>query len=60
MKIELGGKEYELIKKGNKITLINTKLSVDKFVFKNEKEFKEWANDQTAPIGGTQSSHFGV
>ena len=58
--ITIGGKEYKLIQKGSKITLTNTKLSADKFIFRNEKEFKEWANDQVEPIGGTQSSHFGI
>ena len=58
--ITIGGKEYKLIQKGSKITLINTKLSADKFIFRNEKEFKEWADDQVEPIGGTQSSHFGI
>ena len=58
--ITIGGKEYKLIQKGSKITLINTKLSADKFIFRNEKEFKAWADDQVEPIGGTQSSHFGI
>lgn len=58
--ITVGGKEYKLTKKGSKITLTNTKLSADKFIFRNEKEFKEWADDQVEPIGGTQSSHFGI
>jgi len=58
--ITIGGKEYKLIQKGSKITLTNTKLSADKFIFRNEKEFKEWADDQVEPIGGTQSSHFGI
>ena len=58
--ITIGGKEYKLIQKGSKITLTNTKLSADKFIFRNEKEFKAWADDQVEPIGGTQSSHFGI
>ena len=58
--ITVGGKEYKLTKKGSKITLTNTKLSADKLIFRNEKEFKEWADDQVEPIGGTQSSHFGI
>ena len=58
--ITIGGKEYKLIKKGSKITLINTKLSADKYIFRSDKEFKEWADDQVEPIGGTQSSNFGI
>ena len=58
--ITVGGKEYKLIKKGSKITLINTKLSADKYIFRNDKQFKAWADDQVEPIGGTQSSHFGI
>ena len=58
--ITVGGKEYKLIKKGSKITLINTKLSADKYIFGNDKQFKAWADDQVEPIGGTQSSHFGI
>ena len=58
--ITIGGKEYNLKKSGSKITLINKKLSADKFVFRNTKEFKDWADDQVEPIGGTQSSHFGI
>ena len=26
----------------------------------NVKDFKAWADDQVEPIGGTQSSHFGI
>ena len=58
--ITIGGKEYNLKKSGSKITLINKKLSADKFIFKNVKDFKAWADDQVEPIGGTQSSHFGI
>jgi len=58
--ITIGGKEYNLKKSGNKITLINKKLSADKFMFRNTKEFKDWVDDQVEPIGGTQSSHFGI
>ena len=29
-------------------------------IIRNEKEFKGWADDQVEPIGGTQSSHFGI
>ena len=58
--ITVGGKEYNLKKSGSKITLINKKLSADKFIFRNTKEFKDWADDQVEPIGGTQSSHFGI
>jgi hypothetical protein len=58
--ITVGGKEYNLKKSGSKITLINKKLSADKFIFRNTKEFKDWADDQVDPIGGTQSSHFGI
>ena len=58
--ITIGGKEYNLKKSGSKITLINKKLSADKFTFRNAKAFKDWADDQVEPIGGTQSSHFGI
>jgi len=58
--ITIGGKEYNLTKSGSKITLINKKLSADKFTFRNVKAFKDWADDQVEPIGGTQSSHFGI
>ena len=58
--ITIGGKEYNLKKSGSKITLTNKKLSADKFIFGNTKEFKAWADDQVEPIGGTQSSNFGI
>mgnify|MGYP003627390507 FL=1 len=58
--ITIGGKEYNLKKSGSKITLTNKKLSADKFIFGNTKEFKAWADDQVEPIGGIQSSNFGI